>query len=91
MSPRFEWTAQNTDHVARHGVETFEVEEAMTDPRRIGFAVHDLDKKGVVGRTEAGRSLFVVYVVRGGSYHVITARDLTPGEKHIFRKRRHER
>ncbi len=52
MSPRFEWIAQNTDRVARHGVETFEVEEAMTDPRRIGFAVHDRDKKGTVGRTE---------------------------------------
>ena len=45
----------------------------------------------IMGRTEAGRSLFVVYVVSGGRYRVITARELTPGEKHIFRKRRHER
>lgn len=88
MSPMFDWTVQNADHVARHGVETFEVEEAMTDPHRVGFDVHDRGKKGVVGRTEAGRSLFVVYVVRDGAYQVITARDLTPGEKRIFQKRR---
>ena len=90
VSPRFDWTAQNANHVARHGVGTFEVEEAMTDPGRIGFDVHDRDKKGIVGRTEAGRPLFVVYVVRDRAYHIITARDLTPGEKRIFRKRRHE-
>lgn len=44
VSPRFDWTAQNADHVARPGVETFEVKEAMTDPGRIGFDVHDRDK-----------------------------------------------
>lgn len=72
----------------RHGVETFEVEEAMMDPLRVGFDVHDRDKKGIVGRTVAGRGLFVVYVERDGAFHVITARDLTPKEKRAFQRRR---
>lgn len=64
ISPQFDWDAVNTDHVAKHGNEIFEVEEAMTDPDRVGFDVHDQGKKGIVGRTEAGRAVFVVYVVR---------------------------
>lgn len=88
MPPTFDWDDINTDHVSKHGIETFEVEEAMTDPHRVGFDVHDRGKKGIAGRSEAGRPLFVVYVMRDDAYHVITARDLTPGEKRIFQRRR---
>lgn len=88
MSSVFDWDARNTDHVSRHGIQPFEVEEAMADPGRIGIDVHDRGKKGILGRTEDGRLLFVVYVVRDGVYRVITARVLTPGEKRIFQRRR---
>ncbi len=59
----------------------------MTDPERVGFDVQDKDKKGIVGCTEDGRLLFVVYAIRNGKYHVITARDLNDKEKHAFRRR----
>ncbi len=47
VPPMFDWNAVNTDHVAKHGIETVEVEEAMTDPNRVGFDVHDRDKKRI--------------------------------------------
>ncbi|GMA59344.1 hypothetical protein GCM10025858_40470 [Alicyclobacillus sacchari] len=84
----FDWDQENEEHIARHHVEPYEVEEAMTDPERLGFDVHDRGKKGIVGRTEDGRWLFVVYVVRDKKYRIITARDLTEREKHIFRRRK---
>ncbi|MFD1673525.1 BrnT family toxin [Alicyclobacillus fodiniaquatilis] len=89
MPPQFEfdWDADNEEHIARHDVDPYEVEEAMSDPNRLGFDVHDKGKKGVVGRTEDGRMLFVVYAIRDGKYRVITARDLTDQEKHAFRRR----
>lgn len=90
VSPTFDWDVANTGHVAIHGIETFEVEEAITAPDRIGFDVHDRGKKGIAGRTEAGRILFVVHVVRNGAYLVVTARDLTPREKHTFQRRRRQ-
>lgn len=54
MSPTFDWDVVNSNHLAQHGIEIFEVEEAMADPDRVGFDVHDQGKKGIVGRTEAG-------------------------------------
>lgn len=74
--------------MAKHGIELFEAEEALTDPDRVRIDVHDLGKKGIAGRTQAGRALFVVYVVRDGANRVITARDLTPREKRTFQRRR---
>lgn len=86
--PHFIWDPKNKAHILRHDVETYEAEEAMTDPERIGFDTHDKGKKGIVGQTEDGRFLFVVYTIRNGAFRVITARDLTDREKRIFRRRK---
>ena len=88
MPTGFDWDAANEEHILkRREAAPHEAEEAMTDPERLGFDVHDRGKKGIMGRTEEGRLLLVVYAVRNGKYHVITARDLTETEKHIFRRR----
>jgi len=78
LPPEFDWDADNEEHISRHDVASYEAEEAMTDPERVGFDVHDKGKKGIVGHTEDGRLLFVVYVVRDSMYRVITARDFGP-------------
>lgn len=44
VSPTCDWDAVNTDHMAKHDIETFEVEEAMADADRVGFDVHDQGK-----------------------------------------------
>lgn len=55
MSPEFAWDEDNVEHISRHDVAPCEAEEAMTDPERVGFDVHDNGKKGIVGHTEDGR------------------------------------
>jgi len=87
LPPEFDWDANNEEHISRHGVAPYEAEEVMTDPERVGFDVHDQEKKGIVGHTEDGRLLFIVYVNPNGKYRVITARDLNDREKHAFRRR----
>jgi uncharacterized DUF497 family protein len=42
----------------------------------------------MVGSTEAGRILFVVYTVRSGRIRPITAREAGDGNKRRYRRRR---
>lgn len=77
----FDWDAANEEHIARHGVAAEDAEEAVTDPRRLrapAYEVEGEERRAVVGATEDGRVLFVVYTRRDGRLRVITARG-TPG------------
>ncbi len=86
----FDWDEANLEHIARHGVSPLEVEEAVTDPRRLGVPAYNLRGEvrwAVLGATEAGRVLFVVLTRRHGRIRVVTARDATPREKRRYRRR----
>ena len=41
MPPEFAWDEENEEHISRHDVASYEAEETMTDPERVGFDVHD--------------------------------------------------
>lgn len=76
----------NREHIARHGVESDEVAEAvgnaafMTRSRRETYQL--------VGQTEAGRSLSVILASRRyGVYYVVTAREATREEQRRYRRR----
>lgn len=87
----FEWDEGNEEHVARHGVEPFEVEEALLDSRRFGVEAYDVpgeSRRAVVGATDAGRILFVVYAMRRERVRPITARDADDNDKRRYRRRR---
>lgn len=83
----FDWDARNEDHIARHDVEPYEAEEAMSDVSRVSFDAHGKGVKGVIGKTDDERMLVVIYIVRNDLYRVITARDANDGEKHVYRRR----
>jgi uncharacterized DUF497 family protein len=79
------WDDWNENHIARHGVRTDEVEDVVRSPstyverRRNGTY-------GMVGRTSAGRGLFVILAPRGnGCFYVVTSRDTTAAERRRFR------
>jgi len=82
----FRWTRKNIQHIHRHRVKPREVEEAF---------LQGLDFRGVgqgrfilIGQSEAGRWLCVVFEILGGDIaYVITAREMTQREKHRFRRR----
>jgi uncharacterized DUF497 family protein len=85
----FEWDKCNEEHVRRHGVEPEEVEEAPTDPERKPLAAYNKGgerRRGVIGATEAGRILFVIYAVREGRVRPITANDATRTQKRRYRR-----
>ena len=86
----FEWDDGNVDHLAEHGVAPTEAEEAFAD--RHGFSVPAYStptelRGAVVGATEAGRVLFVVYTQRGDRIRVVTARDADPAFRRRYRRR----
>ena len=83
---RFDWDDRNTEHIARHGLEPFEVEGALR-----GGALVLRGREGrylAYGRTTAGRYLFIVLRARGGGLaRVITARDMTDAERRFYHRR----
>lgn len=86
MNYTFWWDEDNIEHIANHGVEPYEAEEAIDN------AV--LTKKGddgkylAYGQTDSGRYLLVVFAPKPHSrLRVVTARDMTPVEKRQTRGR----
>lgn len=60
------------------------------DPGGLGAPAYDVGREkrwGLLGATESGRILFVVYTTRQGRIRVVTARDATDREKRPYRKR----
>ncbi len=85
----FDWDEANEGHVMDHGVEPFEVEEAVRDPAGARLDVYNVRGErrfGLIGVTEAGRILAVVYTFRRGKTRPITARDATNKEKRRYRR-----
>jgi uncharacterized DUF497 family protein len=85
--PIFEWDEHNIGHIARHGVEPYEAEEAVLDLQRLGrpaYKVHGERRWALLGATEAGRILFVVYTRRRERIRVLHARDATRREKRRY-------
>lgn len=86
----FDWNDDNVEHIARHGVEPWEAEEAILDPDRVGAPARNVlgeRRFAVVGSTESGRILLVVFTRRGGRIRVITVRDADDGERRRYRRR----
>lgn len=82
------WDDYRIEHVARHHVESEEVQEVCDDPFVIAYR-HGPNRYRLYGQTAAGRYLFVVVErVQGSLFRPITARDMEPGERRNFRKAR---
>lgn len=74
----FEWDDANVDHIARHEIDPAEVEEAFTDRnRRLLPARRDPTerRRALIGMTEDGRLLFIVFTNRFGRIRIVTARE----------------
>lgn len=88
---RFDWDRHNEGHVLRHGVRPFEVEEALADPRRVGAEGRRVERErrwAAIGSTEVGRTLLVIFTLRGSKVRVVTARPATQAEKRRYRRGR---
>ncbi len=87
MATEIRWTEESEAHIARHGINAAEVEEAAyTRPRLV--APGREGTRLVFGTTSAGRHLLVVLAeAMDGSDYCVTARDMTSQERRTFRRR----
>lgn len=78
------WDEWNVQHISRHSVEPYEVEEAIEDIR---YAKRSRDYLLILGRTYSGRYLaIVVDHEERGYWYTVTARDMTRSERQLFRR-----
>lgn len=92
----FERDEANEGHILEHGVEPYEVEEAISDPVRTSVHVYGVPRErryGIAGATRAGRILFVVYAMRENLIRPVTAHEAGERDKRHYRenKRRKRR
>ena len=84
----FDWDDGNIDHIARHGLEPYEVEEALLDPNLLTVTSRKTTERrfAITGASEAGRILFVVYTLRGDDIRPVTAREANATQRRRYRK-----
>ena len=71
----FDWDAENTKHIGFHDVQAVEAEQVLqNDPVVVQYEERDSEERVLVlGQTNAGRLLTVVYTERGEKIRVVTA------------------
>ena len=84
----FQWDKVNEQHMARHGVSIFEVEEILLFGDPI-YQKSREEKFVAFGVTEYGRYLFIVFAFKDkGLIRVVTARDMVDKEKRFWRRKK---
>jgi len=79
------WDDQNLGHIAEHGVSDAEVEEVCYSDPYVKRARNNA--LALYGQTENGRYLLVILGRRSkGVYYPVSARDMTDGERRMFRR-----
>ena len=69
----FDWDAENRGHIALHEVRTMETEQVLqNNPVVMQYQEHDGEERVLVlGRTNAGRLLAVIYTERAEKIRVV--------------------
>lgn len=85
----FEWDRHNADKIwLKHRVSPSECEQVFFNLPLVVAADSGRSEKEkrfyVLGRTDAGRFLFVVFTVRGNNVRVISARDMSRKERRAY-------
>jgi uncharacterized protein len=85
----FEWDEHNANKIfQKHGVLPSESEQVFFNlPLMVGGDEQHSQKEQrfyALGRTDAGRMLFVVFTVRGINIRVISARDMSRKEREVY-------
>jgi uncharacterized DUF497 family protein len=83
--PEFEWDEGNEDKLLlHHNVSAWEAEQCFANPhtrRRVG------DDLLILGATNSGRMLFMLYEQKPtGLVRVYSAREMTKGERRLYRR-----
>ena len=89
----FDWDAENTKHIGSHEVETADAEQVLCNgPLVVQYQEHDSEERILVlGQTNAGRLLAVVYTERRGRIRVVTAFPMSRRLEAIYFRERSNR
>jgi uncharacterized DUF497 family protein len=85
----FEWDTNNSDKITtKHAVTPTECEQVFFNvPIIVGDDVKHSESENrfyVLGQTDAGRLLFLVFTVRSEKARVISARDMNKNERRVY-------
>jgi uncharacterized DUF497 family protein len=89
--PELDWDEEIEDHIANHGVSPEEAEEAILDPRQVpdvAYSTPTERRYAIVGATESGRILFVVFTMRRGRVRIVTAYSAPRKARLRYRRKR---
>lgn len=85
----FEWAADKAAaNLAKHEVSFAEAQSVFADPLYVDF--YDPDHSGeeqryiIIGESRQGRLLLISYTERGDATRLISAREVTKGEREIY-------
>lgn len=87
----FEWDKGNLDkNTSKHNVANKETEESFLDENKVTFpdALHSSNEERfrIIGKTEKGRLLFIVFTKRRKKVRIISARDINRKEVQLYEK-----
>jgi len=85
----FDWDQANFDHIANHRVNANEVEQIFSDSNRLeakAYSVRGEQRFAILGQTESGRILTVIYTIRNGKIRAITAYRATRKEQRRYQE-----
>lgn len=85
----FDWDRGNLGHILMHNIEPQEAEEVFYDPDRCIHNAHSGNKK-IIGMTEDGRLLAIVYTKREKKIRPITGWNATETERKSYNRRRRQ-
>ena len=79
----FDWDAANVDHIMRHAVTPFEVEEAAGGAHVVipAKTVEGERRWKLFGKTGIGRYLVAVFTIRRKRFRVVTAYEMNSSER----------
>ncbi|KZZ84130.1 BrnT family toxin [Bacillus sp. SJS] len=85
----FDWDRGNIEHIFQHDISPQEAEEAFYDPDRSIHHAHSGNRK-IIGMTEDGRLLAIIYTKREKKIRPITGWDATETERKSYNRKRRQ-
>lgn len=85
----FDWDAGNRTKNAKHGVQSEEIESILCQEKfvfagRISEPAHDEWRGLILGQSDAGRRLALIFTRRGDRLRPISCRQMRPGERRLY-------
>ena len=86
----FEWDESNLGHIQKHNVSAEECEEVFNN-EPIYFQEDVLrsqveQRYEIIGQTNGGRNIFLVFTIRDGKVRILSARDQSRKERRDYEK-----